>query len=82
METAGKPKRKSKLFIKLAVIVLLAILLIPRKYHVTDGGSYGYEAVLYSVHVSNPSEVLYPGAWRGTIIEIFPCFTFHIEAKE
>lgn len=81
METTHEPKHKSKLIVKIVAVVLLAVLLVPVKYRVTDGGSYGYKAVLYNVHVYNADATLYPDDWRGTVVEIFPCFTFRIEAK-
>ena len=43
-------KRKSKNYIiVIAVLIILAILLIPRPRYLNDGGTVEYKAVLYNI---------------------------------
>ena len=59
--------------IKIILIVIVALLLIPHRYGVDDGGSYGYEAVLWQLekHHSMWTEEEVFGYKNGTIFSIF-----------
>ncbi|MBO4628018.1 MAG: hypothetical protein J5645_08580 [Lachnospiraceae bacterium] len=49
-ENQPKPKRNRKRLIIAGIIVLLLVLLTPIPSHYKDGGSYEYNAILYSVY--------------------------------
>ena len=67
----GDNMKRSKLA-KIILIVIVILLLIPHKYGVDDGGSYGYEAVLWrlEMHHSMCSEEDVFGYNTGTIFSI------------
>lgn len=84
----GKYLRKSFIKILMAIIITVLVttsvfffLLVPEEYHLTDGGSYGYEAKLYTIHVSNPGKDLYPDAEQFISIHIFPFINLRIPTE-
>ena len=62
-----------KTIISLIVIISLIIIVLivwPRKFFINDGGSYGYEAVLYKITFHRQSKGLNPNAEHGISVRI------------
>jgi len=59
-------------FAKIISTVIVMLLLIPHRYGVDDGGSYGYESVLWQMEKHNAiwSEEGVSGYKTGTIFRI------------
>ena len=68
---------KVKIFITVIIILVVCVLLFPKKFHVNDGGSYGYHSFLYEITFWRAGKDLYPDAQNGVSLHIFPCFDFH-----
>ncbi len=50
------------------VIIMIALLFIPIPYHLKDGGSVEYKALLYKitdVHCLNPAWILNSHIWKA-----------------
>ena len=60
----------------ITLIIILIILVYPRRFNVRDGGSYGYEAFLYKITFHAPSRYLYPELEHKTTLFVFPIFNF------
>lgn len=56
------------------IVIIIGILLFPNKFYIKDGGSYGYEAVLYKITFQKAGKDLYLDAERGIALHVFPCF--------
>lgn len=63
-------KKKIKPVCIILLAVILVFLLWPRRFFLTDGGSYGYASALYKITFYNPSEELYPDAEKCVYIKI------------
>ena len=55
----------------LIIILPLIILIHPTKYYINDGGSYGYNTILYDINFHRASKELYPDAEHGVSVRIF-----------
>ncbi len=68
---------KSKVVIKVVIIItiiIIALFCIPVPYHLKDGGSVEYKALLYKVtdvHCLNPDMDVEQPYLEGIVIEIF-----------
>ena len=71
-----KDLNKMKILVLIILLIIFLALLFPTKFYITDGGSYGYKAVLYTITFLKSGRDLYPNAEHGVSLHIFPCFNF------
>jgi len=59
-----------KIILIIIVLIIVSILLFPIKFYMDDGGSYGYNAVLYSITFHRQGKDLNPDAEHGNSLRV------------